>query len=99
MAAVLGIPEPYATAHQASAYHRDEILQARWCGCFYCLKRFSRALVNEWIDDAQTALCPYCKIDSVLAEPESEEFLRKMCEYWFAEVVPLVERDETISVQ
>ena len=93
----LGIFEPYAAAHRASSYHRDEILQAEWCGCFYCLQRFSRVLIVEWIDGAQTALCPYCGIDSVLAQPESDEFLRKMHECWFDQVVSL--KDETLSVQ
>lgn len=36
-------------------------------GCFYCCKTFLSVLVNEWVDkDGDTAVCPLCRIDSVL---------------------------------
>ena len=54
------------------------------CGCFYCGKIFEASEVIEWVIDrnGDTALCPYCMIDSVLPDsagyPLSEEFLVRM---------------------
>ena len=51
--------------------------------------------INEWYDDkslepnktGQTALCPYCGVDSVLGSASgysiTVEFLTRMREYWF----------------
>lgn len=58
------------------------------CGCFYCLTIFSPSEIVEWIqDEKETAVCPYCGIDSVIGEsagyPITKEFLEKMQKYWF----------------
>ncbi len=57
------------------------------CGCFYCLKIFRSVAIVEWTDNDETALCPYCGIDSVIGEsPEYEltvTFLKQMHERWF----------------
>ncbi len=45
--------------------------------------------IKVWIDDdgGKTAMCARCGIDSVIYETEryplTEEFLKKMNEYWF----------------
>ena len=61
------------------------------CGCFYCgtvfpakeIKMFAR----EFNGNPNTAICPYCMIDSVLADADwddlSEDFLKKMEKYFF----------------
>lgn len=42
----------------------------------------------ELVDFDLTALCPYCGIDAVIGEsagyPLTEEFLKKMRDYWFS---------------
>ena len=75
-------------AHDKSSYHRSEIESSKVCGCFYCLHVFLPSDIEEWIDGKQTALCPRCGIDSVIAEasglPLTEEFLKEMEQYWFS---------------
>lgn len=74
-------------AHHASAHHRKQLENSTVCGCFFCLEIFSPKEIHEWVDNDDTALCPYCGIDSVLGDssgfPITEEFLRKMRKYWF----------------
>jgi hypothetical protein len=84
----------YYKAHQYSSQHRKQILNSPLCGCFYCIKIFSSSEILEWIDEndngiAQTALCPYCGIDSVISSesgfPITTDFLKTMMQYWFNE--------------
>ncbi|MBT9156796.1 MAG: hypothetical protein DDT37_01786 [Firmicutes bacterium] len=63
--------------HSRCSHHREHILSSERCGCFHCLRWFSPANIEEWIDEpgiddgervGQTALCPHCGIDAVLPE-------------------------------
>ena len=79
---------PPIVAHQYSANNRDALQHDHICGCFYCLKIFSPTEINEWVKDtSETAICPYCGVDSVIGEccgyPITEEFLEEMHRYWF----------------
>jgi len=78
------IPEPYRTAHRESSQHRQQILASEHVGCFYCLATdiSPMAEIRDWIDKDQTALCPRCGIDSVIARTDPE-FLAMMRKYWF----------------
>ncbi len=77
----------YILAHKFSINHRKELLASDLCGCFYCLKMFPPDEIGEWIDDSNTALCPYCGIDSVIGSLSGfkidTDFLRKMKRHWF----------------
>jgi len=79
--------EKYQAAHRYSIHHRKDLEQDETCGCFYCLKIFSPQKIIEWIDHEDTALCPYCGIDSVIGEssgfPITDVFLRGMHRQWF----------------
>ena len=50
-------------------------------GCFHCLKIFESKEINTYTDNNQTALCPYCQVDSVVADncgfELNEEILKK----------------------
>jgi len=75
-------------AHEYCKNNQESLQGDSVCGCFYCLKIFSPAKITDWITDKKdTALCPYCGIDSVIGEssgyPITEEFLEKMQKYWF----------------
>ena len=78
-------------SHEFSSHHRLSILKSKYCGCFYCLKIFRPGEIQEWCDinvDGinQTALCPFCGIDSVLADFDVKitlELLKEMNEHWF----------------
>jgi len=81
------VDEKLRAAHRHSMRNRSELKISQSCGCFYCEKVFSPAEIREWIDEDNTALCPYCGIDSVLASSAgfelSREFLKRMNEHWF----------------
>lgn len=77
----------YEQAHQASKNHRAGLEASQQCGCFYCLHIYPPSEIEEWVDGGQTALCPYCGIDSVIGDasgvPVSEDFLSQMRERYF----------------
>ena len=76
-------------AHTHTLSNKEELKNSTGCGCFYCLRIFFPQEITEWIPDkgGETALCPYCGVDSVMGDssgyPVTEEFLSKMKAYWF----------------
>lgn len=74
-------------AHYYSSYHRKQLRQDTFCGCFSCLTIFNPIEIEEWTDKEQTAICPYCGIDSIIGKssgyPITRKFLKKMEEIWF----------------
>lgn len=57
----------------SSIKHRQAVESASHCGCSYCLAVFPPAEIKRWTDEdehgiGQTALCPRCEIDAVIAE-------------------------------
>lgn len=85
--------EDYIAARKFSNNHMETLKKDSLCGCFYCLKIFHPTEIKDWIiadnscDRLGTAICPYCCIDSVIGEssgyPITEDFLKKMNQYWF----------------
>ncbi|WP_186767634.1 HNH endonuclease [Blastopirellula retiformator] len=90
---ILLAPNFSIPAHEHSSYHRDELLKSETCGCFFCLRIFNSSEIVCWTDKlpnsekGETALCPYCGIDSVIGSqsgyPMTHEFLEKMNDRWF----------------
>ena len=76
-------------AHKQSYANKNRIRSAKVCGCFCCMKMFAPDLVVDWSLDTpdETAICPYCGIDSVIGDnegfPLTETFLKTMYEEWF----------------
>lgn len=77
-------------AHEFSSHHREQLQHDKVCGCFYCLSIFSPEEIRVWLkekDGRETAMCPYCFVDSVIGEssgyPITKEFLLKMRRIWF----------------
>lgn len=71
------------TAHDFASNNRDA---SGLCGCFYCLQTFDASEIVEWIDGGSTALCPRCKLDSVLPGNKvyiGPELLTAMRKLWF----------------
>lgn len=59
-------------AHKKSIRNRTFIENSIAVGCFYCEKTFRPRLITEWTDDGKTAICPFCSMDSILANsPET----------------------------
>lgn len=78
----------YIKAHKKSINNKQELKNSKKCGCFNCLNIFNPNEINNWIADTDgTAICPYCNIDSVIAENDelkiTKEFLNEMHRYWF----------------
>ncbi|MGY3703309.1 hypothetical protein BW731_02260 [Vagococcus martis] len=79
----------YSRAHKLSVNNKSLLKESVTCGCFYCIRLFEYGDIIECIggisDD--TALCPFCEIDSVLPESElyqlNELFLEEMYNVWF----------------
>ena len=74
--------------HKHSSNNKIEIADSDTCGCFYCKELFVPTEVKEWIQDKeQTAICPYCKTDSVLGNKSGYEITRElldaMSKKWF----------------
>jgi len=51
-------------------FNRLALLASDIAACFYCVKEFSPEESVEWCDgddfSSQTAICPYCGVDSVV---------------------------------
>lgn len=75
------------TAHGFSSHNRKDLEKDSVCGCFHCLKIFNPIEIDEWCDDNDTAVCPYCGIDSVIGESSgfsiTQQFLKGMHKEWF----------------
>jgi len=78
-------------AHEHSANHREEVESSETCGCFYCAQTYPTGNILDWTDGGETALCPYCGIDSVIGDksgvPLTKEFLTEMYDVWFGHSV------------
>lgn len=89
-------PPDIVEAHRLCSQHREAVLGAARCGCFYCCAVFAPAEIEFWVDPptgdddddlerGTTALCPRCGIDSVLPLGPGMDvaFLEHMKAYWF----------------
>ena len=85
------MPKNILYAHEFSSYHREQLESSSKCGCFYCLRIFSPRELSQdkydWTDDGQTALCPFCGIDSIIGDASgfeiTKDFLKEMKKWWF----------------
>jgi len=95
MISAFDLPEshPLRVAHEKSIYHRAEIERSAKCGCFFCEAIFDADQITDWRPSSemphaqQTALCPFCGIDSVIGDNSGFEitkrFLQEMQDVWF----------------
>jgi hypothetical protein len=71
-------------AHEHAYRQREALAKSDGCACFYCFKHFSPAEIATWVDHEETAICPYCGMDSVIGSasgfPLTNAMLRKMYE-------------------
>jgi len=85
------MPEDIFEAHKHTVHNKKEIKNSQSCGCFSCLHIFNPGEITQWgyaLPPKDFAVCPYCEIDSVIGDasdyPITDEFLKKMHEYWFS---------------
>ena len=53
----------------------ESLSKAEWCMCYHCVKRFKFNEINKFIDNAETAICPKCGIDAVVADIGRDEII------------------------
>jgi hypothetical protein len=74
-------------AAKYAIHNRSSIATTERCGCYYCGNIFTPETIKEWVDENDTALCPFCSVDAVLAEGTdcviSKKFLQELNDYWF----------------
>ncbi len=67
--------------------NREALAKSNKAGCYYCLMIYSASEVTRFLRSEGTALCPYCGIDSVLADQSPYELnaatLEALHQYWF----------------
>ena len=80
--------EKLKAAHGYATRNRAELEKDVLCGCFSCRTIFHPKEITKWIDEGETALCPYCGANTVLGSysrfPITNEFLKRMQKYWFS---------------
>ena len=85
-------------AHRASFENEESIRKSKECLCFHCNNLFPPSEIQDRVNDAhgRTALCPYCRIDSVIGDeagyPFTEKFILAMNGYWFGLQKPIGEK-------
>jgi hypothetical protein len=79
------------TIARLSFHNRARVAAAAECGCFHCQAVFPGSDVREWVDDGQTALCPHCSIDAVLADVTGANTLHTLRHYRFETIAPATE--------
>ena len=75
-------------AGKHSCKHREEIEKSSVIVCYYCQTFLKLAEIKEWVDKDQTAVCPYCGIDTVLGNASgmfllTTEFVKDLNYRWF----------------
>lgn len=48
--------------------NKNELKESVLCACFCCLEIFSPQDIQIWADRGETAICPYCNLDSVIGD-------------------------------
>ena len=77
---------------KASYKNKEILLKSTDCGCFSCATIFPSSAIKRWIDNGETAMCPFCGVDAVLGdatETVTLARLKELKEYWFGDVDPL----------
>ena len=68
----------YEEIYKHSCRNHAELKQSLKCGCFSCGRIFDATEVEDYIDDGETALCPYCGVDSVIGDASGIELNPKL---------------------
>ena len=75
--------------HDKSSHNKRHVQKSDRAGCFYCEKMFPASKVKDFTKERKgedTALCPYCRIDSVVCDKDvilTSELLSLMHQEWF----------------
>jgi hypothetical protein len=75
--------DAFTKLHRTSFKNRELLKLDRSFSCFYCFLSSSTLIIEEWTDEGQTAICPKCHIDSVLAGEIDQPLLAEMHKRYF----------------
>lgn len=60
--------------HKFSFQNKNHLIfESQKCGCFHCMHIFLAKDIEHWTDRGDTAICPNCKVDSIV--PNIPEYL------------------------
>lgn len=87
---------PIVDLHKLSINNHEELNKVKTAVCFSCVTEFSTKKIQKWEDAGKTAICPNCKIDSVIPKTEqtTTEILNEMKKFWFDNTLKLSENKE-----
>ncbi|WGL60086.1 hypothetical protein QEJ31_00520 [Pigmentibacter sp. JX0631] len=71
--------------------NRNILEKYKKCSCFYCLKTFETSEITEYVDNNETALCPYCGIDSVVCFENGMLPTKDELDKWYKESFSSIE--------
>ena len=72
-------------APELAMKNRDRLGMTKSCGCYNCKKIMLVSDIKNWTDNGQTAICPLCDTDCILAEvsdPVTEDVLITIHKHW-----------------
>jgi hypothetical protein len=70
--------------HKKCTNNKSLIKEEINSSCFYCKERFLSTKVTEYTDNEQTAICPLCRVDAVLAGDINIDILNAMHSKYFS---------------
>lgn len=83
--------EQIEAAYAHTIRNRAELLKSHNCCCIDCRHIFPSEEVVDWIDDGQTAMCPYCDTDAVIGDASryqfTEDFINPLHNEYFDYVI------------
>lgn len=53
------------------------------CGCYHCEQILPVEEITKWTDEGQTAICPKCGVDAILAGVTDGKLLSFLRNYFF----------------
>lgn len=85
----LTVPELKILHH--TSFKSKSILDTSKCvGCFHCMTQFDASEITSYIENGETAECPFCDIDAVMPlapfnnQQDRTDVLQQMHDYFFS---------------
>lgn len=77
----------FKNAPKYALKNRKAVEESTACGCYQCLAIVPTPDIIDWTDYGQTALCPKCGCDCLIAQsfaiPLDEASMKQLYDYWF----------------
>ncbi len=68
---------------ELSIRNRENLAISPHASCYQCIRLVKTADITDWTDEGQTALCPNCDIDSLIAGVVDKDLLAAGNARWF----------------